>query len=62
MSTRQEVWQQAKDCQLDEFISKVAAAFPDAIEAVIIINDGVTYGYRREVDSGESRKVSGRTD
>lgn len=49
--TRQEVWQAAKQSELDEFISKVAAAFPDAIEGVIIINSGGRYEYRRN-DAG----------
>lgn len=51
MSTRQEVWQAAKESELDEFIGKVAAAFPDAIESVIIINSGGRYEYRRN-DAG----------
>lgn len=55
MSTRQEVWQAAKESELEEFISKVAAAFPDAIEGVIIINSGVRYEYRRDNASRQPR-------
>lgn len=49
--TKQEVWQAAKQSELDKFISKVAAAFPDAIESLIIINSGGRYEYHRN-DAG----------
>lgn len=34
--TKQEVWREAKQNGLDEFISKVATIFPGAIEYVVI--------------------------
>lgn len=36
INTKQQVWQAAKECGLDEFITKVAKAFPDAIDGVKI--------------------------
>lgn len=33
-TTKQKVWRSAKQNGLDEFIAKVARAFPDAIEVV----------------------------
>lgn len=42
LSTKQEVWQAAKECGLDQFITKVAKAFPDAIDAVRIDMPGKT--------------------
>ncbi len=36
MNTKQQVWQKAKECQLDEFILNVAKAFPDAIDGIRI--------------------------
>lgn len=62
MNTRQEVWQVAKESELDEFISKVAAAFPDAIEGVIIINSGGMYEYRRNDAGRQQGEVQGRPD
>lgn len=35
-ATKQEVWREAKQHGLGEFISKVAAIFPGAIEYVVI--------------------------
>lgn len=35
-TTKQKVWQSAKQNNLDDFIAKVAKAFPDAIEVVVI--------------------------
>lgn len=35
-TSKQKVWQAAKQNQLDEFIAKVAAIFPDAIEYVVV--------------------------
>lgn len=35
-TTKQKVWQSAKQNGLDDFIKKVAANFPDAIEVVVI--------------------------
>lgn len=35
-TSKQKVWQAAKQNQLDEFIAKVAATFPDAIEYVVV--------------------------
>lgn len=35
-ATKQEVWLEAKQHNLDEFISRVAAIFPGAIEYVVI--------------------------
>lgn len=33
-TTKQKVWQLAKQHELDDFISKVAKTFPDALEVV----------------------------
>ena len=35
-TTKQKVWHSAKQHGLDEFIAKVAKAFPDAIDVVVI--------------------------
>lgn len=35
-TTKQKVWHSAKQNGLDDFIAKVAKAFPDAIEVVVI--------------------------
>lgn len=35
-TTKQKVWQLAKQHGLDDFIANVAKAFPDAIEVVVI--------------------------
>ena len=35
-TTKQKIWQSAKQHSLDDFIKKVAANFPDAIEVVVI--------------------------
>lgn len=35
-TTKQKVWHSAKQHNLDDFIAKVAKAFPDAIEVVVI--------------------------
>ena len=35
-TTKQKVWHSAKQHGLDDFISKVAKAFPDAIDVVVI--------------------------
>ena len=39
-TTRQEVWQAAKECSVDHFIAAIAKAFPDAIEAVVVESQG----------------------
>lgn len=36
INTKQEVWKAAKECGLDVFITKVAKAFPDAVDGVRI--------------------------
>lgn len=35
-ATKQEAWREAKKHQLDEFIAKVSATFPGAIEYVVV--------------------------
>lgn len=35
-TTKQKVWHSAKQRGLDDFIAKVAKAFPDAIDVVVI--------------------------
>lgn len=35
-TSKQEVWREAKQQELDEFITKVAATFPGAIEYVVV--------------------------
>lgn len=35
-TTKQQVWHSANQHGLDEFIAKVAKAFPDAIDVVVI--------------------------
>lgn len=35
-ATKQEVWREAKQHELDVFISKVATIFPGAIEYVVV--------------------------
>lgn len=35
-TTKQKVWQSAKQNGFDDFIAKVAKAFPDAIDIVVI--------------------------
>ena len=35
-TTKQKVWHSAKQHNLDDFIAKVAKAFPDAIDVVVI--------------------------
>lgn len=35
-TTKQKVWHSAKQHGLDDFIAKVAKAFPDAIDVVVI--------------------------
>ncbi len=42
MNTKQQLWQKAKECQLDEFILNVSKAFPDAI-------DGIRIDHNRQV-------------
>jgi len=42
VNTKQQVWQKAKECQLDEFILNVSKAFPDAI-------DGIRIDHNRQV-------------
>jgi len=42
VNTAQETWRAAKDAGLDDFISKVAKAFPDVIDGVLVRNNGVT--------------------
>lgn len=52
-TTKQKVWQLAKQHELDDFIAKVAKTFPDAIEIVHVQsprNDVWCYAGKRNSD------------
>lgn len=48
-TTKQKVWHSAKQNGLDDFITKVAKTFPDAIEVVVIETPNKTeWAYAKE--------------
>lgn len=70
MHSKAQVWQAAKDCGLDEFITAVSKAFPGAIDGVAISAKGVAcwrqmngcFAVSLGLSQGHAHKTAGQRD
>lgn len=60
-TSKQEVWQAAKECGVDNFIAAIAKAFPDVIEVVHVQSNNCNVWCYAKTDVQSSHQSSPTT-